>query len=253
MPGEHAKLSASSAQRWLVCTAAPTLEAQFPDTTSPYAAEGTKAHELAELYTRSYLEGDCTDAMLDQAEKINADSEMVDTAVDYSKLVFNRRERAFSRCTDPFVALEQRVDFSEWVPEGFGTADCIIIADGMMDVIDFKYGKGVRVEAENNWQMILYALGAYHEYGMLYKIDEIRMTVFQPRMSDEPSNWETDIDTLLTWANDYIKPQAIEAYHGPGKFVPGEDQCRFCRAAAQCRARANEMLALFDEASLAER
>ena len=243
MPGEHAKLSASSAHRWLACTASPGLEAQFPDTTSPYAAEGTLAHECAERIARYVLNMD--PALQEWPD--SADHEMRDAAEAYADLLLTRRAEAKTRCTDPLVCLEERVDFSSWVPEGFGTADCLIIADGVLEVIDFKYGKGVTVEAEDNPQMMLYALGAWHYYNEYYSIHTARMTIFQPRLSGEPSTWDLPIDELLKWAENYLAPTAREAFDGPGEYHPGEEQCRFCRAAAQCKARGNALVELFDE------
>lgn len=250
MPGKHAKLSASSAHRWLVCTAAPTIEAQFPDTTSEYAAEGSRAHYLAELSARYALK-DIT--LAEYKRRLNAEpgddwpEEMADAAQAYSNLIRARRKEALKRCPDPLVVLEQRVDFSDWVPHGFGTADCMIIADGTMEVIDFKYGKNVKVEADDNPQMMLYALGAYAEYSDVYRIDTVRVTVFQPRMSDESSVREMPTDDLLAWAENVLKPIAREAYDGPGEFHPGEDVCLFCRAKAECKAKNASLLALLDD------
>ncbi|MDR1465418.1 MAG: DUF2800 domain-containing protein [Oscillospiraceae bacterium] len=244
MPGEHAKLSASSAHRWLACTASPTLEAQFPDTASPYAAEGTLAHTWAEkaAHARIFAPDNFFDAG-------NCEGEMLDAALAYADLVVARYRDALTRDRAPTVYLEERVDFATWVPEGFGTADCLIIADGTLEVIDFKYGKGVKVAAADNPQMQLYALGAFytHDCDVLYDIHTVRMTIFQPRLSDTPDVAEMPIDELRRWAANVLRPKAREAFDGPGQFVPGEKQCRFCRAAAQCRARANEVLSLFDE------
>ena len=243
MPGKHAKLSASSAHRWMACTASPGLEAQFPDTTSPYAAEGTEAHTWAEraAYARIYRPDEFFDVN-------GCDVAMLEAAVSYADLVRKRYQEAKTRCPDPLICLEERVDFSAWVPQGFGTADCLIIADGVLEVIDFKYGKGVRVSAEDNPQMMLYALGAWYFYEDLYDIQTVRMTIFQPRITDEPSTAEMTVFQLKDWASTVLQPKAEEAFNGLGKFCPGEKQCRFCRASAQCRARSEEMLALFDDA-----
>jgi hypothetical protein len=242
MPGEHAKLSASSAHRWLTCTAAPTLEEQLPDTTSEYAVAGTVAHALAESAARQRIFE--PDTIFNPGD----DLEMMNAAIDYADLIYTRYAEAKTRCPDPLVVLEQRVDFSKWVPKGFGTADCLIIADGVLEVVDFKYGAGVPVAAEDNPQMMLYALGAGQEFGLFYDIETVRMTIFQPRCSAEPSTAEISARSLLLWAERTLRPAAAIAFTGPGEFSPGEHQCRFCRAAAQCRARANQFLALFDDA-----
>ncbi len=144
--------------------------------------------------------------------------------------------------------MEVRVDFSDWVPEGFGTCDCLIISDGVLEVIDFKYGKGVRVEAEGNSQMLLYALGAVALYGDLFDFDTIRTTIFQPRISEEPSTDEFHIKDLLVWGDNYVRPQALLADAGGGDYMPSEEACRWCRGKEQCKARAEKNLALFDEA-----
>lgn len=237
----HALLSASSAHRWLVCTPSARLEEQFPDTTSDAAKEGTLAHELAELKLRSYFYTvDFGKRKLNNAiKKLKTrelwNDEMLNYTDDYLDYVKNI---ALAFDDLPYAALERRVDFKEWVPDGFGTADCILISSNILHVIDFKYGKGVPVSAEQNPQMMLYALGAYGTYRMLYPIKEIRMSIVQPRLTNGNSDFSIPLEKLLEFG-DFVKRQAAIATEGRGEFNPGESQCRFCRARQQCRARSD--------------
>lgn len=237
---EHALLSASGAHRWLVCTPSARLEAQFPDTSSEAAAEGTLAHELAEAKVRNYFypadfsKRKLTSFIKKQKEKELWQDEMMgytDEYLDYIKSI------ALAFITVPYVAIEKQVDFSAYVTEGFGTADCTLIGGGTIHVIDFKYGKGVPVSAEGNPQLALYALGAYEAYKLLYPIERIRMSVVQPRI-DNNSEWETSLTELLAFG-EYVKKKAALAWDGKGDFNPGKDTCKFCRAKAQCRARSD--------------
>jgi hypothetical protein len=251
--GKHALLSASGSGRWLECTPSAHLELRFPKQSSAYADEGTAAHELCELAARYWL-GEITEkayksrlAKLAKGQYYNA--EMHECAVDYGRYISETAKATRDLCPDAIVELEVKgLDFSEWAPEGFGTGDCIIVADGLLEIIDFKYGKGVRVEAEGNAQMRLYALGAIRLYGGLYDIRRVRMSIIQPRISREPDTDEIDAAELLEWAENYVKPRAALAYAGEGEFCPSEETCRFCRAKEQCKARADKNLALFDEA-----
>ena len=163
-------------------------------------------------------------------------------------LFLKKYKQAHETCEDAFVELEVKVDFSKWVKSGFGTGDCIIVADNILEIVDLKYGKGVRVEAAGNPQMRLYALGALAKYSTLFDIDTVRMTIFQPRLSGVQSSDEISVKDLLEWANKYVKPRAKLAYKGEGEFAPSEETCKFCRAKEQCRARAEHNLKLFDEA-----
>lgn len=238
---DHALLSASSAHRWLKCTKSARLEEQFPDTTSEAAKEGTLAHELAELKVRNYFKpGDVSKRKLTFAIKKFKedplwDDEMLihtDTYIDYI------RDVSIKLPATPFVEVEKRVDFSDYVPEGFGTADCIMIQGNTLFVIDFKYGKGVPVSAEENPQMMLYALGAYEACKILYPIERIRLGIVQPRLPDGISEWECTLEELLQFG-DYAKERATLAFAGEGEFAPGEKTCKFCRAKKQCRARSD--------------
>lgn len=249
---KHALLSASGAHRWLECTPSAQLELQFPQSTSEYAEEGTAAHELCELTARYWL-GEISEAEYENQRDELAkgkyyNAEMQECANDYAKFVAEKTAAARETCEDAFTALEVRVDFSKYVKDGFGTSDCIIVSDNVLEIIDFKYGKGVRVEAAGNPQMKLYALGAYLEYNTLFDIDSVRMTIFQPRLSGVQSSDEITVKELLEWAEKYVKPRAKLAYKGEGEFAPSEEVCKFCRAKAQCKARADKNLKLFDEA-----
>lgn len=249
---KHALLSASGAHRWLECTPSAQLELQFPQSTSEYAEEGTAAHELCELTARYWL-GEISEAEYENQRDELAkgkyyNAEMQECANDYAKFVAEKTAAARETCEDAFTALEVRVDFSKYVKDGFGTGDCIIVSDNVLEIIDFKYGKGVRVEAAGNPQMKLYALGAYLEYNTLFDIDSVRMTIFQPRLSGVQSSDEITVKELLEWAEKYAKPRAKLAYKGEGEFAPSEEVCKFCRAKAQCKARADKNLKLFDEA-----
>lgn len=238
-PERHALLSASGAARWLNCPPSARLEMQFPDAGSQFAAEGSLAHALAELKLQQYF---TTQSISKRAftlrhNKIKRSDlytpEMeghTDAYVDYVKGV------AMGYDATPFVSIETRVDYSVYAPEGFGTADCIIIGGDTMHVIDFKYGKGVPVYAESNPQMMLYALGALNLYGFLYNVKEIVLAIVQPRI-DNTNAWTIYADDLYTWAADVVQPRAKLAYAGEGNFNAGE-HCRFCKARAQCRERA---------------
>lgn len=251
MAKQHAILSASGAHRWLECTPSAQLEQQFPPSTSEYAEEGTAAHELAELTARYFL-GEISETEFEAKRDELAKgpyytAEMQECANDYARLVLQKFEAACETCPDAFVELEVKVDFSKYVKDGFGTADCVIVADNLLEIIDFKYGKGVRVEAAGNPQMRLYALGAYLKYNTLFDFERVCKTIFQPRLSGVQSSSELTVKELTTWADKVVKPRAKLAYKGEGEFKPSEDVCKFCRAKAQCRARTEKNLSLFDE------
>ena len=246
MPDKHALLSASSAHRWLNCTPAPMLEAQFPDAGSPYAEEGTTAHALAELML-SYNNGDITKRIYNQRLKKIQESpyynaEMQTYIEDYARLVWEAVNEVKKTCEDPQVLFEQRLDFSEYVPSGFGTGDVVIIADGLLQIIDLKYGKGVPVSAVGNPQLRLYGLGAYLGYSLLYDITRVRMTIIQPRL-DNYSTEEMPVDDLIDWAEKVVRPAAQLAIKGEGEAKAG-DWCRFCKARETCRKRAEHNLEL---------
>ena len=239
MATKHALLSASSSDRWIHCPPSARLSETYEDKGSDYAAEGTDAHSLCEykLKTALGMEAD------DPTENLSwFNQEMDDCASGYAAYVLEQVEAAKETCSDPVVLIEQRVDFSRWVEEGFGTADCIIIADGTLQVIDFKYGLGVLVSATENPQMMCYALGALELFDGIYDIDTVRMTIYQPRRNNL-STYELSKDDLHTWADDVLKPAAELAFAGDGNFLCGE-WCGFCKAKNACRARADANLEL---------
>ena len=234
---KHAILSASSSHRWLSCTPSARLELEFEDQTSEAAKEGTAAHELCEYKLKR--------ALKKRAERPVSEydsEEMENCTDDYVSYVIEKLEAAKQFCNDPIVLIEQHLDFSCYVPEGFGTGDCIIVSDAHLHIIDFKYGMGVLVEAEHNPQMMLYALGALGIYDSLYDIEKVSMTIFQPRR-DNVSTWEISRRDLVSWAETVLKTKAALAFAGEGEYVPGE-WCRFCKASIRCRARAEENLKL---------
>lgn len=236
MPEQHALLSASGAHRWLSCTPSARLETQFPDKGSDFAAEGTLAHSLAELKVRKYIGTISAQKYRAEFKKIAENEKYtpeMDTHTD-SYLEFIK-DKAAEYDTKPFIVPEQRLDFSNIVPEGFGTGDCIMIGGGVLMVIDFKYGQGVKVEAKMNPQMLLYAVGALNAFSMLYDIHTVTMHIFQPRI-DNVDTYTVTREFLDIWA-DSIKPIAEKAYKGEGEYNAG-DWCRFCRAKSLCRARA---------------
>lgn len=244
-PKEHALLSASSSSRWLHCTRAPRLEEALPEAQSEYAVEGRVAHAVAELLARKKF------TVMTQ-RKFNAARKKLEAEEGYTPEMSRYAQAYVDALTEealryegcPLVLLEQRVDFSACVPEGFGTADCIMIGGDCVTVCDYKYGQGVPVDAVGNTQMRLYALGALALPLMMFYgsgIRRVRMRIIQPRI-DNDSAWEITRDELEAWAED-IKPTAQKAFNGEGDFTPG-DWCRFCRAKDTCRARAYDYLAL---------
>ena len=234
---DHAVLSASGSHRWLNCTPSARLELEFENTGSEAAREGTAAHALCEHKLKRALH------MRSRRPVSDYDSDEMEECTDaYVDFVMEQYEAAKQVCKDPVVLIEQRLDFSCYVPDGFGTGDCLIISDDRLHIIDFKYGMGVLVEAENNPQMKLYALGALAVYDALYDIREVSMTIFQPRR-ESVSTWTIPVEDLKAWAENELKPRAKMAYDGEGEYLPGE-WCTFCRAAVRCRARAEEKLKL---------
>lgn len=246
MPELHAKLSASGSHRWLTCTPSVKLEQPYPNKSSIFAQEGTLAHELGELGLRYNLK-QMTKAKYNAAVKVIKANELyAEDMPDYvDRYVDTCMEKvAEAKAKDPLsiFEVEQRLDFSEWVPQGFGTGDFVIISDGTIEIIDLKYGKGVPVSAKDNPQMRLYALGAIDEFDMVYEIENVKMTIVQPRL-DSISTDEISKDDLIKWAEEFVKPKAELAMNGEGEYVAGE-HCGFCRAKSVCKARADKNLEL---------
>lgn len=239
MTSEHARLSASSSARWMNCPPSALLCEAAPDETSEFALEGTDAHALCEFKLKKALGV----AMEDPTPNLtHFSSEMDECSDDYVSFIMESLEKARETCSDPLVLVEQRLDFSAFVPDGFGTGDALIIADGGLHIIDFKYGKGVQVEAEDNSQMMLYALGACEMFGGVYDIQSIEMTIFQPRLGNV-SSFTLTYAELYSWANLVLAPAARMAAKGEGKLCSGP-WCRFCRVKANCRERARKNMEL---------
>ena len=243
--GKHAILSASSSHRWLKCPPSVELEKGFENKTSIFAEEGTLAHELGELSLRYQL-GEITKRNYDsKVKKLITSNElytndMPDYVEIYTDTCMEKVAAAKATTPDAIAIVEQKLDFSQWVPEGFGTGDFVIIADGTMEICDLKYGKGVQVSAIDNSQMRLYALGAITEFSFLYDIQNVKMTIIQPRL-DSISTDEMTAEDLIKWADEYVKPRAELAIKGEGEFCAG-DHCKFCKAKAVCKARADKNL-----------
>lgn len=243
---EHALLSASSAERWINCTPSARLNEALPDTSSVYAAEGTLAHTIGELMLqlKIFHQGSPNvDILRQMAELSNHElyyEGMKDEVEDYVNYVIEQYHAAIAKTKDAVIFLEEKLDYSKYVPEGFGTGDCIIIADGEMEIIDLKFGKGVEVSPVNNPQLMLYALGAYERYGFIYGIDKITMTIAQVRLNNISSS-TVSVDMLEEWAESKVKPAAEIAFKGKGDTVPGP-WCGFCKVRNTCKARANMYL-----------
>ena len=241
---KHAYLSASASHRWLACPPSAKLCANIADQTSEYAQQGTDCHELCAYLVEKALGR----AVTDPTENLTFyDAEMQICAEEYRNYVLEQIEAAKEFCKDPQVMIEQRLDFSRWVENGFGTGDCVIVADEVLQIIDYKHGLGVLVSAGDeehggNSQMMCYALGALEAFGDIYDINQIKMTIFQPRR-DNVSTYTISKDDLLKWAEEVLAPTAQLAYTGKGEFKAG-DHCQFCKVKATCRKRAEYNLEL---------
>lgn len=235
----HALLSASGASRWLNCTPSAKLEDEYGDkSTSSYAAEGTLAHELAELYLRKDVLENISEVDFEKSlEDIMANElfndEMLEVVPTYTDYCEDQYIEAKKNNDYAIIEIEQKLDLTEYVPESFGTADTIIISDGLMEIIDLKYGKGIPVYADWNKQLMLYALGALRKYDTMYDINEVQVTICQPRINNI-SSWQISVKELLRWAEDELKPTAVMAFNGEGELNAG-DWCRFCAVRNQCK------------------
>ena len=244
----HALLSASGATRWLNCNPSARLEEIFEDTESEFAKEGTLAHELAELKLQKYffMTGMAKKDYSIKLNEIKRNELWKDEMDNYTdEYVDHVKAITMSFETAPFIEIEKEVDFGEYAPEAFGTADTIIINNDRLYVIDLKYGKGVPVYAENNPQLMLYGLGAYLEYSLFYNIQDIELHIVQPRL-DSITVFNISVTNLLDWAENVVRPNAVKAFDGVGEFNPGL-ACSFCRAGAVCRARAEKNLEIEKE------
>lgn len=234
---DHALLSASGAKRWLACTPSARLEEYFPEVTSAYAEEGTRAHETAEKILTALIDDKKRPAFR------NAEVKEIATSLQpYIDYVWNLYNTLMEENGDAVIFLETRVDFSDYVPEGFGTGDVIILSGETLHIIDLKYGKGVAVNAKGNEQLRLYGLGAVKLYGDIYDIETVVTHIAQPRL-DSYSREEIDLENLAVWAEEVVKPKATEAFEGTGAFIDGE-HCQFCKAAAVCRHRLEKYTAI---------
>ncbi|QGT99530.1 Phage protein [Candidatus Syntrophocurvum alkaliphilum] len=237
--GKHALLSASSSSRWISCPPSARLGENYEDKGSDYAAEGTSAHLLCEYKLKKALG---LDAKEPTADLTFYNEEMEKCADGYTEFILGLLEKAKESCKDPIILIEQRLDFSKYVKEGFGTVDALLIADGTIHVADYKHGAGILVESQDNPQMKLYSLGALELFDDIYDIDNVSMTVYQPRR-DNVSTYIVSKENLYQWAEEIIKPAAELAYAGEGNYQCGE-WCRFCKAKNECRARAEHNLEL---------
>ena len=240
--GKHALLSASSSHRWLNCPPSARLCERYEDRGSAYAAEGTAAHALCEYKLRSAL-GEDLSHVADIRETLDFYSEeMEECASGYAAYILELLESAKQTCADPVVLIEQRLDFSRFVEGGFGTGDCVIITDGTLHIVDYKHGQGVLVEAEDNPQMKLYALGALNLFDSIYDISEVSMTIYQPRRYNI-STHAVFKESLYQWADEVLRPAAELAFTGDGDYQCGE-WCQFCKAKYECRKRAERNMEL---------
>ena len=257
IPTKHALLGASSSHRWLVCPPIIRLEENIPDTETPFTLEGTVAHELSELKLMFQI-GNINKATytrrLNKFKKENEFycAEMDDKTDEYVTEVMER----YNSYESASIELEKRVDFSKWVPDGFGTSDVVILADDTIEIIDLKYGAGVKVDAFQNPQVMLYALGAYATYDILYDFKQITMTIIQPRL-DHTTSFTVDVEELLYWADNYVAPRSAQAIEGIGEWTVNDDVVKFSKVRAQLRPRAtwnNELINKYEfkEAPLLE-
>ena len=236
----HALLSPSSSHIWLNCTPAAVFQSKFPNETTEYAEEGTEAHALAEYKLKTALGMEAEDPRNGNMKYLTG--EMEECTDDYVSFVLETLSKLKETCPDPAVLVEQKLDFSRYVPGGFGYGDCIIVSDGRMYVIDLKYGQGVEVNAEWNSQFLIYALGSLELLGLIYDITDVTVVAFQPRKSNI-SSFDITVADLNKWRDEVLVPKAKLAYEGKGEFCAGE-HCRFCRARCVCKARADHNMEL---------
>ncbi|RGU84256.1 DUF2800 domain-containing protein [Ruminococcus bromii] len=248
MPDIHARLSASGAKKWINCPGSIQLEENFEDKPSQFAEEGTNAHALSEakirLATKEYNRTKYHNAI----RNLEITEDMEDYAESYKNYVIERYNSALQKTPDAILMLEQRLDFSKYVPDGFGTGDAVIIAEGKLEIIDLKYGKGVEVSAVDNPQLRLYALGAYEAFDMLYGFDTVEMTIYQPRL-DNISSENISVAELLEWGESVKKAAQLANDDSVIECVAGKHcDTGFCKARPVCRAYAEERqkMAVYD-------
>lgn len=250
--GNHALLGASSAHRWLICPPIARLEEQFKDRGSSFAEEGTAAHELAELALAKRFKLMATRSVNTKLKKFRSENSYYDQSMeDYVETYCDLVEERVNHYQDAVIELEQKVDFTKWVPEGFGTSDVVVLADNTIEIIDLKYGKGVPVDAYLNPQLMLYALGAVDKYDIIYEFETVCMTIVQPRL-DNISTFEIDKEELLYWADNYVAPRAAQAWEGTGEWTITDDVVKFSKVRAQLRLRAERNFSLVDKYELKE-
>lgn len=239
MPDVHARFSPSAAERYIRCPPSLILgeEVGPEDTSSDYTREGTDAHSLCEFVVKRELGLPAEEPKLSYYTK-----EMQECAEGYRDTVMELFQDLQKACSDPFISIEQRVSIEEYAEGAFGTTDALLIGNSDLIIVDFKYGKGVEVSAEDNAQLKCYALGAYLAFGCLYDISNITLVIYQPRINNF-SKWSLTTESLLSWASNTLKPAADMALHGEGDYASGP-WCRFCKAKTVCRKRAEENLAL---------
>lgn len=235
--GAHARNSPSALHRTLNCPPSLVLGEQFQDEESQYAAEGSAGHALAEHLIKKHLKQRTKRPVSDYYS-----DDLMEAVEDYVAFVIEKIEDAKRECKSPLFSVEQRVDISEYSPDCFGTADMVIVTDKVAHVIDLKLGRGVEVSAEENPQLMAYGLGVLEMAEMLYDIETVRLTIFQPRINNF-STWDITPNALKTWGEEILKPRSAMALAGAGEFQAGS-WCRFCKARNQCRARAEEFLRL---------
>ncbi len=245
MPDVHAKLSASGSAKWLNCPGSIALEGQFADSSSSYAEEGTTAHALGELKINLALGNITRNKYTREVKKLgDIPADMEEYIEGYKDFVIECYNTTLSENPTATIAVELRLDFSDYVPDGFGTGDVVIVSNSVIEIIDLKYGKGVKVSAENNPQLRLYGLGAYAEYDYLYDMDNVKYTIYQPRL-DSVSTYSEPVDDLLKWGRDIVRPGAVKALSEHAECIAGEYcDSHFCKARAVCRAYNDKRLEL---------
>lgn len=245
--GKHALLGASSSHRWLICPPIARLEENVKDRGSSFAQEGTDAHSLAELELMKRFKKQTARSVNKKIKAFKESSGYFDQAMeDYVKDYCDIVEEHFNAYKNAEIELEQKVNFTKWVPEGFGTSDVVILTDKVIEIIDLKYGKGVPVDAYQNPQLMLYALGAVDKFDLVYEFETVKMTIVQPRL-DSVSTFEIEYEELMYWADNYVAPRAVQAYEGTGEWKITDDVVKFSKVRAQLRPRAEKNFVLIDK------